>query len=34
MEVLWDSDADAALTDAVAAAEQRSKELAAAFDDE
>ena len=34
MEVLWDSDAAEALTEAVAAAEQRSKELAAAFDDD
>jgi len=34
MEVLWDSDADRAMTDAVAAAERRSKELAADFDDE
>jgi len=34
MEVLWDSDADSALTDAVAAAERRSEELAEAFDDE
>jgi len=33
MEVLWDSDADQAVKDAVAAAERRSKELAAAFDD-
>jgi pyrroline-5-carboxylate reductase len=34
MEVLWDSDADQALTDAVTAAERRSKELAASDDDE
>ncbi len=34
MEVLWDSDADAAVADAVAAAEERSRELAEAFDDE
>ncbi|MDS0278905.1 pyrroline-5-carboxylate reductase [Halomicroarcula sp. S1AR25-4] len=34
MEVLWDSEADAALADAVAAAEQRSEELAAAFEDD
>ena len=34
MEVLWDSDAAAALNDAVAAAERRSEELAADFDDE
>jgi pyrroline-5-carboxylate reductase len=34
MEVLWDSDADRAVTDAVAAAEERSRELAEAFDDE
>ena len=34
MEVLWDSGADRALKDAVAAAERRSKELAADFDDE
>ena len=34
MEVLWDSDADQALADAVAAAERRSKELAAAFQDD
>ncbi|GAB7008383.1 pyrroline-5-carboxylate reductase [Halorubrum trueperi] len=34
MEVLWDSDADAAVVDAVAAAEERSRELAEAFDDE
>jgi pyrroline-5-carboxylate reductase len=34
MEVLWDSDADEAVVDAVAAAERRSKELAAAFEDE
>ena len=34
MEVLWDSDADGAMQDAVAAAERRSKELAADFDDE
>jgi len=34
MDVLWDSDADAAVEDAVAAAERRSKELAADFDDE
>ena len=33
MEVLWDSDADAAVEDAVAAAERRSRELAEAFDD-
>jgi len=34
MEVLWDSDADEAVIDAVAAAEERSRELAEAFDDE
>ena len=34
MDVLWDSDADRAVADAVSAAEQRSKELADAFDDE
>ena len=34
MEVLWDSDADEAVIDAVAAAEERSQELAEAFDDE
>ncbi|WP_144920833.1 pyrroline-5-carboxylate reductase [Halorubrum salsamenti] len=34
MEVLWDSDADEAVVDAVAAAERRSRELAEAFDDE
>ncbi|OYR48421.1 MULTISPECIES: pyrroline-5-carboxylate reductase [unclassified Halorubrum] len=34
MEVLWDSDADEAVVDAVAAAEERSRELAEAFDDE
>jgi pyrroline-5-carboxylate reductase len=34
MEVLWDSDADESVKAAVAAAERRSKELAAAFDDE
>jgi pyrroline-5-carboxylate reductase len=34
MEVLWDSDADRAVADAVAAAEERSRELAEAFDDE
>jgi len=34
MEVLWDSDADEAVIDAVAAAEARSRELAEAFDDE
>ncbi len=33
MEVLWDSDADETLAAAVAAAEARSEELAAAFDD-
>jgi pyrroline-5-carboxylate reductase len=33
MDVLWDSDADAAVEDAVAAAERRSRELAEAFDD-
>ena len=33
MEVLWDSDADEAVADAVAAAERRSAELAAEFDD-
>ena len=33
MEVLWDSDADAAVEDAVAAAERRSRELDEAFDD-
>jgi pyrroline-5-carboxylate reductase len=34
MEVLWDSDADEAVIDAVAAAERRSRELAEPFDDE
>ena len=34
MDVLWDSDADRAMNDAVAAAERRSKELAADFEDE
>ena len=34
MEVLWDSDADEAVIEAVGAAERRSKELAEAFDDE
>jgi pyrroline-5-carboxylate reductase len=34
MEVLWDSDADEAVIEAVEAAERRSKELAEAFDDE
>jgi pyrroline-5-carboxylate reductase len=34
MEVLWDSGADGAMKDAVAAAERRSEELAADFDDE
>ena len=34
MDVLWDSDADAAVEDAVGAAERRSKELAADFADE
>jgi len=34
MEVLWDSDADSAVADAVSAAERRSEELAAAFDDD
>jgi pyrroline-5-carboxylate reductase len=33
MDVLWDSDADEAVVDAVAAAERRSKELAEAFED-
>ncbi|WP_434522100.1 pyrroline-5-carboxylate reductase [Halorubrum sp. AS12] len=33
MEVLWDSDADAAVGDAVTAAERRSRELAEEFDD-
>ena len=33
MEVLWDSDADGAMKEAVGAAERRSKELAADFDD-
>ena len=33
MEVLWDSDADAAVAAAVEAAERRSRELAEAFDD-
>ncbi|QKG93921.1 pyrroline-5-carboxylate reductase [Halorubrum sp. SS5] len=33
MDVLWDSEADAAVEDAVAAAERRSRELAEAFDD-
>ena len=34
MEVLWDSDADEAVVEAVAAAERRSRELAEAFEDE
>ena len=34
MEVLWDSDADEAVIDAVAAAEERSREIAEAFEDE
>ena len=34
MEVLWDSDADEAVKAAVAAAENRSRELAEAFEDE
>jgi pyrroline-5-carboxylate reductase len=34
MEVLWDSDADTAVVDAVEAAEDRSRELAEEFDDE
>jgi pyrroline-5-carboxylate reductase len=34
MEVLWDSSADEAVAEAVEAAEQRSAELADAFDDE
>lgn len=34
MEVLWDSDADRAVVDAVAAAERRSEELAEAFEDD
>jgi pyrroline-5-carboxylate reductase len=34
MEVLWDSDADAAVIEAVAAAEERSRELAEDFQDE
>jgi len=34
MKVLWDSDADQAVIDAVAAAEKRSRELAEAFDDD
>ena len=34
MDVLWDSDADAAVIDAVAAAEERSRELAEDFQDE
>ncbi|CAI50078.1 pyrroline-5-carboxylate reductase [Natronomonas pharaonis DSM 2160] len=34
MDVLWDSDADEAVVDAVAAAERRSKELADESDDE
>ncbi|MCU4924699.1 pyrroline-5-carboxylate reductase [Halobacteria archaeon AArc-dxtr1] len=33
MEVLWDSDADVAVSEAVGAAERRSGELAAEFDD-
>ncbi|WP_396613225.1 pyrroline-5-carboxylate reductase [Haloferax sp. S1W] len=33
MDVLWESKADQAVTDAVAAAERRSKELAGGFDD-
>ena len=34
MDVLWDSDADEAVIDAVAAAEERSRELAEEFQDE
>jgi len=34
MEVLWDSDADQAVIDAVAAAAARSRELSEAFDDD
>ncbi len=34
MDVLWNSEADRAVIDAVAAAEERSQELAEAFDDE
>ncbi len=34
MEALWDSDADEAVVEAVTAAEERSRELAEAFDDE
>lgn len=34
MNVLWDSDADQAMRDAVAAAAARSREIAAGFDDE
>jgi pyrroline-5-carboxylate reductase len=34
MEVLWDSDADEAVVEAVGAAERRSRELAEAFEDE
>jgi len=34
MEVLWDSDADEAVREAVGAAERRSRELAEAFEDE
>ena len=34
MDVLWNSEADGAVIDAVAAAEERSQELAEAFDDE
>ncbi len=34
MDVLWNSDADRAVVDAVLAAERRSRELAEAFDDE
>ncbi|MFQ3286102.1 MAG: pyrroline-5-carboxylate reductase [Natronomonas sp.] len=34
MEVLWNSDADEAVVEAVGAAERRSQELAEAFDDE
>ncbi|WP_418282209.1 pyrroline-5-carboxylate reductase [Halorubrum sp. DTA98] len=34
MDVLWDSDADEAVVDAVAAAKRRSAELAEAFEDE
>ena len=34
MELLWDSDADKAVIDAVAAAERRSREIAEGFEDE